>query len=75
MKRRIFTTYADSPIKNIKTPIRKINFATGEDEAETATLTTTVQASTTPSMDMLQRIHTLLIVVIVIQLICLFIKK
>lgn len=75
MKRRIFTTYADSPIKNIKTPIRKINFATGEDEAQTTTRTTTVEATTTPSMDMLQRIHTLLIVVIVIQLICLFIKK
>lgn len=75
MKRRIFTTYADSPIKNIKTPIRKINFATGEDEVETATQPTTVEAATTASMDMLERIHTLLIVVIVIQLICLFIKK
>ena len=75
MKRRIFTTYADSPIKNIKTPIRKLNFATGEDEAQAAAPTTTVVADTTPSMDMLQRIHTLLIVVIVIQLICLFIKK
>lgn len=75
MKRRIFTTYADSPIKNIKTPIRKINFATGEDEVETVTQTTTVEAATTASMDMLERIHTLLIVVIVIQLICLFIKK
>ena len=75
MQRRIFTTYADSPIKNIKTPIRKINFATGEDEVQIATPSTIVQATNPPSMDMLQRIHTLLIVVIVIQLICLFIKK
>ena len=74
MKRRIISTYADTPIKNIKTPIRKINYATGEDEISEDTINYTVEENDAV-VEQLQIIKVLLIVIIALKVICLIIKK
>lgn len=72
MKRRIFTTYGDEPIKNIKTPIRRFNGETEEDEV---TNNTVIYANEDVNTELLFQIRALLVVIIIIKIICLFIKK
>lgn len=76
MKRRIFTTYADEPIKNIKTPIRKINYATGEneDEANDIVIPNTNNENYDMTVQLLEQIKTLLIVIIALKILCLIAK-
>lgn len=75
MKRRAFTTYGTTPIKNIKTPIRNINFATGEDEDITMLNENTSVATTDETFMMLERIYGILLIMVIVQVIKIFIKK
>lgn len=81
MKHRIFTTFGATPIKNIPTPIKRFDFATGEDEvAEQETL---VPATTydveNDNMDaaliMLNQIRVLLLILVLLKIGCLIFKK
>lgn len=75
MKRRIFTTYADSPIKNIKTPIRRFNGDPDEDNDVITTEYTDAEITASMSIELLQHIRTLLLLILVVKIICLCIKK
>lgn len=77
MKHKIFTTYGETPIKNIKTPIRRFN-GDGEDEdfmpnnLTYASECTEAQAAT---IELLEHIRALLVVIIIVKIICLCFKK
>lgn len=71
MKHNIFTTYSASPIKNVKTPIRKFNDET--EEIQTAVENTV--ATTPATIVVLEQIRTLLLVMIIIKVLCLCFKK
>lgn len=73
MKHNIFTTYSASPIKNVKTPIRRFNDETTE-ETQTPVENTTV-AVADATLIVLEQIRTLLIVMIIIKVLCLCFKK
>ena len=75
MKRRAFTTYGSTPIKNIKTPIRNINFATGEDEDIAIANDNVSTAMTDATVMMLEKIHAVLVIILIVLIIKLFIKK
>ena len=75
MKRRIFTTYADSPIKNIKTPIRRFNGDPDEDNDVITTEYTNAEITASMNIELLQHIRTLLLLILVVKIICLCIKK
>lgn len=75
MKHRIFTTYADSPIKNIKTPIRRFNGDPDEDNDVITTEYTDAEITASMSIELLQHIRTLLLLILVVKIICLCIKK
>lgn len=75
MKRRIFATYADEPIKNIKTPIRRFNSDPDEDNDVITTEYTEAEITASMSIELLQHIRTLLLLILVVKIICLCIKK
>lgn len=75
MKRRIFATYADEPIKNIKTPIRRFNSDPDEDNNVITTEYTDAEITASMSIELLQHIRTLLLLILVVKIICLCIKK
>lgn len=75
MKRRIFATYADEPIKNIKTPIRRFNSDPDEDNDVITTEYTDAEITASMSIELLQHIRTLLLLILVVKIICLCIKK
>ena len=75
MKHRIFTTYAQTPIKNIPTPIKRF---TGDSEEEEETLvpaTTLVpeDEALETAVELLNQIRVLLFVIIIIKVVCLII--
>lgn len=75
MKRhRIFTTYGDTPIKNVKTPIRRFS-GEPEDEENVQENTIAYAEVNDPAVDLLAQIRTLLVILIIIKIICLCIKK
>lgn len=75
MKRhRIFTTYGDTPIKNVKTPIRRFS-GEPEDEENVQENTIAFAEVNDPAVDLLAQIRTLLVILIIIKVICLCIKK
>lgn len=75
MKRhRIFTTYGDTPIKNVKTPIRRFS-GEPEDEENVQENTIAYAEVNDPAVDLLSQIRTLLVILIIIKIICLCIKK
>lgn len=71
MKHNIFTTYSASPIKNVKTPIRKFNDETEEAQAPVENTVTTADAT----IVILEQIRALLLVMIIIKVLCLCFKK
>lgn len=71
MKHNIFTTYSASPIKNVKTPIRKFNDETEEVQAPVENTVATADAT----IVILEQIRTLLLVMIIIKVLCLCFKK
>jgi len=75
MKRRIFATYADEPIKNIKTPIRRFNGDPDEDNDVITTQYTDAEITASMSIELLQHIRTLLLLILVVKIICLCVKK
>ena len=75
MKRRALTTYGSPPIKNNKTPLRNINFATGEDEDVAIANDNVSIAMTDATVMMLEKIHAVLMIILIVLIIKLFIKK
>ena len=72
-KHRIFTTYGETPIKNIKTPIRRFS---GDPEEETVTpQEEIVYTEISDNSAILGQIRTLLVVIIILKIICMCIKK
>jgi hypothetical protein len=71
MKHNIFTTYSASPIKNVKTPIRKFNDETEEAQAPVENTVATADAT----IVILEQIRALLLVMIIIKVLCLCFKK
>lgn len=74
MKHNIFTTYSASPTKNIKTPIRRFNGESAEEEVVVNETTMEIAPLETQIM-LLEHIRTLLVVMIIIIIICLIAKK
>ena len=72
MKHNIFTTYSASPIKNVKTPIRKFNDET--EEVQTPVDNNTVAPADATTV-ILEQIRALLLVMIIIKVLCLCFKK
>ena len=72
MKHNIFTTYSTNPIKNVRTPIRRFNDETPEEEQ--VTVDSRIENEDT-TIVLLQQIRTLLLVMIVIKVLCLCFKK
>lgn len=72
MKHNIFTTYSVSPIKNVKTPIRKFNDETEEAQAPVDNNTV---APADATIVILEQIRALLLVMIIIKVLCLCFKK
>ena len=75
MKRPIFTTYGDTPIKNVKTPINRFD---GDPEDDEPMVLTSQEITTEEHMEaavsLLNQIRVLLFVLVVLKLICLFRK-
>ena len=73
-KHQIFSTYADTPIKNVKTPIRRFN-GDPEDEdimqAEVVPVYTDADAAT---VQLLEHIRALLLVILILKIVCLWMK-
>ena len=75
MKRPIFTTYGDTPIKNVKTPINR--FDGDPDEEEPMVIPTTditADERMETAISMLNSIRVLLFVLVILILICLIRK-
>lgn len=81
MKHRIFTTFGATPIKNIPTPIKQFNLATGEDEnaEQEALVPATTYDVQEDNMDaaliMLNQIRVLLLILVLLKVGCLIFKK
>lgn len=73
MKHRIFTTYAQTPIKNIPTPIRRFTGGPEENEDALVPATTFNAEDNTVGMviELLDQIRMLLFILIVVKVICL----
>ena len=73
-KHQMFSTYADTPIKNVKTPIRRFN-GDPEDEdimqAEVVPVYTDADAAT---VQLLEHIRALLLVILILKIVCLWMK-
>lgn len=73
-KHQIFSTYADTPIKNVKTPIRRFN-GDPEDEDIMQTEVIPVYADAdAATIQLLEHIRALLLVILILKIVCLWMK-
>lgn len=73
MRHRIFTTYGDTPIKNVKTPIRRFDGDPDEEDKVIETVPVYTEADDA-TIQLLEQIRALLVVIIIIKIVCLCIK-
>ena len=75
MKRRIFSTYGPTPIKNVPTAINRFNGVTDEDEdPDIQTLAPVYEDADEAVVELLSQIRTILFILLVMKIICLIAK-
>ena len=76
MKRRIFSTYGPTPIKNVPTAINRFNGCNDEDEEpDVQTLAPIYEEADEAIVELLSQIRTILFILLVMKIICLIVKK
>lgn len=72
-KRRIFSTYGPTPIKNVPTAINRFNGVTDEDE-DPDTLVPVYEEENEAVVELLSQIRTILFILLIMKIICLIAK-